>query len=367
MGYEVKMMEDPVSGAGAGGAVGAALPPGAVMADRAAGWLRAYLCRRGLEEYQVYCSNDLDLHDLAEHLELLACAVCAADGCPVDSLVPGGAQPSYLPTRRKSPPAPSGVVHLREFEAVVARWYWYDTDEGAWYAFHLLAAPSAQQYARLREAVRELRRRPSAAVWQVVSGAPWRDGEKLPRDGMRIEDLILSDAVRERLEAEVVGFFAPRAAELYRKLSVRYRRGVLLYGPPGNGKTSVIRALASRLPAVSGLVLRATGELDDDDFATVIKRWTAAAPAILVIEDLNWLFPNRVNVSTFLNLLDGLESPRGGGGLMLVASTNHPETLDPALSDRPGRFDVAMELPSPDSGQRREFFRRALAGEAELL
>src|SRR5438034_202982 len=128
MGYEVKMMEDPVSGAGAGGAVGAALPPGAVMADRAAGWLRAYLCRRGL------------------------------------------------------------------------------------------------------------RRRPSAAVWQVVCGAPWRDGEKLPRDGMRIEDLILSDAVRERLEAEVVGFFAPRAAELYRKLAVRYRRGVLLYGPPGNGK-----------------------------------------------------------------------------------------------------------------------------------
>src|SRR5437868_9684039 len=288
MGYEVKMMEEPVFPAAAGArAGGAGLPPGAVMADRAAGWLRAYLCRRGLEEYQVFCSNDLDLHDLDEHLGELGGAGGAAEWEPVDSLVPGGAQPSYLPTRRKSPPAPSGVVRLRGFDAVLARWYWYDTDDGAWYAFHLLAAPSAAHYARLREAVRELRRRPSAAVWQVVSGAPWRDGEKLPREGMRIEDLILSDAVRGRLEAEVVGFFAPRAAELYHKLAVPYRRGVLLYGPPGNGKTSVIRALASRLPAVSGLVLRATGEVDDDDFATVVKRWTAAAPAILVIEDLN--------------------------------------------------------------------------------
>jgi ATP-dependent 26S proteasome regulatory subunit len=106
--------------------------------------------------------------------------------------------------------------------------------------------------------------------------------------------------------------------------------------------------------------------MDDDDFATVVKRWTAAAPAILVIEDLNWLFPNRVNVATFLNLVDGLVTPRGGG-LMLVASTNHPDKLDPALSDRPGRFDVTMELPSPDAALRREFFRRALKPDAAGL
>ena len=122
MGYEVKMMEEPVFPAAAGArAGGAGLPPGAVMADRAAGWLRAYLCRRGLEEYQVFCSNDLDLHDLDEHLESLGGAGGAAEWEPVDSLVPGGAQPSYLPTRRKSPPAPSGVVRLRGFDAVVAR------------------------------------------------------------------------------------------------------------------------------------------------------------------------------------------------------------------------------------------------------
>jgi hypothetical protein len=321
MGYETNVLPAGAEGrAGevAAAAAAAALPPGTVMADMAAGWLRAYLGRRGLDEYQVYCSNDLDLYDLDEHLAALG----GAQWEPVDSLVPGGAQPAYLPTRRKQAAQPAGVVYLRAHEAVVGRWHWFDTDEGAWYSFFLLATPSAEHYARLREAVRELRRRPAAAVWQVVSGPAWKDGEKLPRDGARLEDLILSDAVRTRMEGEVVGFFAPRAAELYRKLGVPYRRGVLLYGPPGNGKTSVIRALASRLPAVSGFVLRATGEVDDNDFVTVVRRWTAAAPAILVIEDLNWLFPNRVNVSTFLNLLDGLESPRAGGGAA-VARRGH--------------------------------------------
>ena len=78
------------------------------------------------------------------------------------------------------------------------------------------------------------------------------------------------------------------------------------------------------------------------------------APAILVIEDLTAVI-ERVNLSTFLNLLDGVDR-KTDGGLMLIASTNHPDKLDAAVSNRPGRFDVAMELPSPDDAQRRVYF-----------
>jgi len=79
-----------------------------------------------------------------------------------------------------------------------------------------------------------------------------------------------------------------------------------------------------------------------------------AAPAILVIEDLDWLL-QRVNVSNFLNLIDGVE-PKGGG-LLLIATTNHPDKLDSAINNRPGRFDAVIEIPPPAEPQRLFFFR----------
>jgi SpoVK/Ycf46/Vps4 family AAA+-type ATPase len=192
----------------------------------------------------------------------------------------------------------------------------------------------------------------------VVSGPAWRD-ERIPPEAGGLHDLVLSEEIRRRLATEVVGFFSPGAAALYGKVGVPYRRGVLMYGPPGNGKTSIIRSLAGMLPDVAGLVLRSGRGIDEDDFTAVVKRWVESAPAILVIEDLNWMIPERVSVAAFLNQLDGLATPRGAAGLLMIASTNHPETLDPAINDRPGRFDVMLEVPSPDAALRREFFRRA--------
>ena len=104
------------------------------------------------------------------------------------------------------------------------------------------------------------------------------------------------------------------------------------------------------------ILARAKGS-DSDDLEGVIRRWTQQALAILVIEDLNWLL-EKLNVSTFLNQLDGIESPVKGG-LMLIATTNHPERLDPAINNRPGRFDVVLEIRPPDRRHRWWFLRRS--------
>ena len=93
-----------------------------------------------------------------------------------------------------------------------------------------------------------------------------------------------------------------------------YRRGVLMYGPPGNGKTSIIQ-LARRHAAGRGGARAAQrqghrrGRLHRGG-----GRAVESAPAILVIEDLNWMIPERVSVSAFLNQLDGLATPRGAAG-----------------------------------------------------
>ena len=203
-----------------------------------------------------------------------------------------------------------------------------------------------------------------AAVWQVVRGSAECDGERTPRDRRAGEDLLLADSVKSRIETEVIRFFDAEVAELYREMNVPYRRGVLLHGPPGNGKTSTIRHIGASLPQIPAMILRPAANFDSDDLQQVLDRWRRQAPAILVIEDLNWLL-NEVNVSTFLNLLDGIDS-NVTGGLLLIATTNHPHKLDPAVNNRPGRFDVVIEVPCPGPRLRAEFFRRKWAGAGRI-
>jgi SpoVK/Ycf46/Vps4 family AAA+-type ATPase len=106
------------------------------------------------------------------------------------------------------------------------------------------------------------------------------------------------------------------------------------------------------------LLLRPGSGFETDDLEGVIRRWSEQAPAVLVVEDLDWLL-KQVNVSTFLNLLDGVESAVSGG-LLLIATTNHPDALDPAVNNRPGRFDVVMEVASPDEALRLRFLTQRL-------
>jgi SpoVK/Ycf46/Vps4 family AAA+-type ATPase len=226
----------------------------------------------------------------------------------------------------------------------------------------LIAAPSGEHYFRLHRELETRRHDGGAAVWQVIRGCPECDGERTPRDRRTGEDLLLAPGIRNRIDTEVIRFFDAEVAALYRDLNVLYRRGVLLHGPPGNGKTSTIRHIGASLPRIPAMILRPDANFDSDDLQLVLDRWRRQAPAILVIEDLNWLL-EKVNVSTFLNLIDGVETVITGG-LLLIATTNHPHKLDPAVNNRPGRFDVVIEVPCPDRGLRAEFFRRKWAGAA---
>jgi SpoVK/Ycf46/Vps4 family AAA+-type ATPase len=242
------------------------------------------------------------------------------------------------------------VLRLAKHEAVLARWYWIG-DNGICLLW-MCAAPSAQKFHELQRLVSAQAREKRLDTWQIVRGYAGSDAPSVKRKPPA--ELFLNQSLRERIEREVIGFFAGEVADLYRGLAVPYRRGVLLHGPPGNGKTSLIRWIGSRVQDVAAMLLRTTAEFDTDDLEEIIRRWTRSAPAILVIEDLNWLL-NKVNVSTFLNLLDGVDSTVGAGGLLLIATSNHPDQLDGAINNRPGRFDVVIEMPGPDLELRRAF------------
>jgi hypothetical protein len=165
------------------------------------------------------------------------------------------------------------------------------------------------------------------------------------------EAIVLPAGVLEVIERQALGI--ARHAERLRASGRHLRRGLLLHGPPGVGKTLTVMHLASRMPERTVVLL--TG----NSFGTVsasVDLATALQPAMVVIEDVDLVALERSHMPTnsilfeLLNAMDGLDHDQD---VLFVLTTNRVELLEPALASRPGRVDQAVELPLPDAAGRR--------------
>lgn len=185
----------------------------------------------------------------------------------------------------------------------------------------------------------------------LVSGG---DPEERPNN-LRWEDLVLPPELCDEIRSQVDGFFSSR--EHFRRWNLPYRRGFLLVGPPGNGKTSVLRVIASRRKEPF-IVFRPHSESDVAELEDALNLARFNAPSILVFEDVDSVFKSHIPLSAFLNSLDGLSSVEG---VLVLATTNHPEELDEAITNRPSRFDRVWTFPNPEPRERREYLLRFFA------
>ena len=164
--------------------------------------------------------------------------------------------------------------------------------------------------------------------------------------------------IREMIELPL------RYPEVFERLGIDAPKGVLLYGPPGCGKTLIARAIAHETEAsfysISGpeIIHKFYGE-SEAHLRKIFEEATRKGPSILFLDEIDAIAPKRENVvgdvekrvvAQLLALMDGLNRRQN---LIVIAATNIPNALDPALR-RPGRFDREISIPIPDRNGRRE-------------
>src|SRR5579885_2793556 len=185
----------------------------------------------------------------------------------------------------------------------------------------------------------------------VFDGGCWKKDRQLFKSikGATLDNLILRGNLKQEIYNDLVQFFAAR--ETYERYGIPCKRGVIFVGPPGNGKTHAVKAIINAIqqPCLYVKSFKAEYRTDEDNIRIVFDRARKSAPCVLVLEDLDSLVTSD-NRSFFLNELDGFAA---NTGIVTLATTNHPERLDPALLDRPSRFDrkYPFDLPALEERQ----------------
>jgi hypothetical protein len=189
----------------------------------------------------------------------------------------------------------------------------------------------------------------------VFSGGGWNRSEALyeATQSATFDNLVLSEDLKSTIREDFADFL--QSEDKYNRLGIAWRRGALLIGPPGNGKTHCVRALVKEL-AVSSLYVQSLSHhyyTAEQMWQQVFERARGLRPCVLILEDLDSLVTDE-NRSFFLNQLDGFEQNHG---LIVLATTNHPDRIDAAIIDRPSRFDRKYHFNLPSFKERLEYLR----------
>lgn len=201
-------------------------------------------------------------------------------------------------------------------------------------------------------------------VVYTTMGFEWRPFGH-PRRARDLDSVVLGRGKKDQIVGDVQRFLSRGA--WYARRGIPYRRGYLLHGAPGSGKTSFITALAGSLDFNICLLNLSERGMTDDKLNLLMS--TAPERSFIVLEDIDAAFRGRsadaperhadgyqpnVTFSGLLNALDGVAS---GESRIIFMTTNHLERLDPALI-RPGRVDLICELGDAEPAQVRELLVR---------
>jgi len=188
------------------------------------------------------------------------------------------------------------------------------------------------------------------------------NGKFIKLDGTTMDDIILKDEIKRRIKSGTIDMF--NNIDLYKKNNIAIKRGILMEGAPGTGKTLVAKALCNQIDSTF-IWVTADDIIYPEDVSFIYNMARELSPTIILFEDIDYIGKKRAGDSgsydkitgELLNQMDGVESNEG---IITLASSNYPKTLDKALRNRPGRFDIRVRFELPDEDLRKKMLEKFL-------
>jgi hypothetical protein len=208
--------------------------------------------------------------------------------------------------------------------------------------------PASHTSPRLVPGVYEIQQSPNIGIYF----------EKIP---VKTEGLLrFPQTNSDKVVTEIQKFWEKEA--IFREYKLYYKRGIILWGPPGSGKSCTIQLIMKDVVERDGVVIKFTHPGVFLEGMRIFREIEKETPAVVLMEDIDSTL-ERYSESDVLNILDGVDAVEK---VVFLATTNYPQNLGARILNRPSRFDKRFKIDHPNAQSRRMYFEHLIGGAEKI-